>query len=144
MPRQTVDKWALFTSHVMRMHAEELLSVRDVELGKIVVLYHGHLFMFHTWPEPDFLNNMPIDYEEFRTWFLKYLDALIEEVEKARKAIEENRQLGEGLVQVIKQCLNNPNASFEVDAYDNEVVIKVRVRVGGRKLPVNPIVLPAK
>jgi hypothetical protein len=128
----------------MKMHAEELLDVRDIERGKIVVLYHGHLFIFHDWPEPEFLKNLPIDYDEFKAWFLKYLDALIEEVEKARKAIEENSQFGEGLVQRIRQCLNNPNASFEVDAYDDEVVIKVRVRVGGRKLPVNPIVLPAK
>jgi hypothetical protein len=59
MPRQSVDKWALFTSHVMRMHAEELLDVRDIERGKIVVLYHGHFFIFRDRPEPEFLNDMP-------------------------------------------------------------------------------------
>ena len=139
-----MDKWALFTSHVMRMYAEELLDVRNIELGKIVVLYHGHFFMFRDWPEPDFLNNMPIDYDEFKTWFLKYLDTLIEEVKKVRRAIEENRQFGEELVQRIRQCLGGLDAAFQVEAFDNEVVIKIRVRVGARKSPVNPIVLPAK
>jgi hypothetical protein len=144
MMNKTPPEWALFTSHVLRMSTEGAFEVRGVEDDRLKLMYKGYFFIFHDWPEPGFLKNLPIDYDEFKAWFLKYLDALIEKVEKARKAIEENRQFGEGLVQTIKQCLNNPNTSFEVDAYDDEVVIKVRVRVGDRRLPVNPIVLPAK
>ena len=141
---KTPPEWALFASHVLRMGAEGAFEVRGVEDDRLELMYKGYLFIFHTWEGADFLRNVPSDYNEFRTWFLKYLDDRVVEVEGMRREIEENRRLGEGLVQTIKQCLNNPNTTFEVDAYDDEVVIKVRVRTREkpRRFP-NPIVLPA-
>ena len=142
---KTPPEWALFASHVLRMGTEGAFEVRSVEDDRLVLMYRGYLFIFHAWEDADFLRNVPSDYNEFKTWFLKYLDKRVEEVEKMRRAIGENMRLGEGLVQTIKQCLNTPNTSFEVDAYDDEVVIKVRVRTREKpkRFP-NPIVLPAK
>jgi hypothetical protein len=141
MMNKTPPEWALFASHVLRMGAEGAFEVRGVEDDRLELMYKGYLFIFHAWEGADFLRNAPSDYEGFRTWFLKYLDDRVVEVEGMRRAIEENRRLGEGFVQTIKQCLNTQNT---IDAYDDEVVIKVRVRTREkpRRFP-NPIVLPA-
>jgi len=140
---KTPPEWALFASHVLRMSTEGAFEVRGVEDDRLELMYKGYLFIFHAWEGSDFLRNVPSDYEGFRTWFLKYLGDRVVEVEEMRREIEENRRLGEGFVQTIKQCLNNPNTTFEVDAYDDEVVIKVRVRTREKpkRFP-NPIVLP--
>jgi hypothetical protein len=142
---KTPPGWALFVSNVLRLGTEGAFEVRSVENDRLELMYRGYLFIFHAWEDADFLKDMPSGYDEFKTWFLKYLDARVWEVEEMRREIGENMRLGEGLVQTIKQCLNNQNASFEVEALDDEVVIKVRVRTREkpRRFP-NPIVLPAK
>jgi hypothetical protein len=144
MMNKTPPEWALFTSHVLRLGTEGAFEVRSVENDRLELMYKGYIFIFHAWDDADFLRNVPSDYNEFRTWFLKYLGDRVVEVEEVRREIEENRRLGEGLVQAIKQCFNTPNTTFEVDAFDTEVVIRVRVRTREkpRRFP-NPIVLPA-